>query len=151
GGESPRRAPGAVGETQTASRGAGASRGLTMRRPPANLVSRLARAALLEDLGPGDLTCRALLPDHERARGVVTAGAALVLAGLDAARHAFLALDPEVRFEETARPGDEVSAGGIVLKLEGDAAAILSAERTALNFLGRLSGIATLTRRCVEA
>jgi nicotinate-nucleotide pyrophosphorylase (carboxylating) len=118
---------------------------------PPNLLARAVRAALLEDVGPGDLTCEAVVPAGTRATGVITAGSSLVLAGADAARCAFLEMDPDAHVENLARAGDEVAAGGSVLRVEGAARAILSAERTALNFLARMSGIATLTRRCVQA
>jgi nicotinate-nucleotide pyrophosphorylase (carboxylating) len=74
-----------------------------------------------------------------------------VPAGLQAARLAFLAMDPSAVFARPCVEGQWVPAGGDLIEVVGDASAILSAERTALNFLGRLSGIATLTRRCVEA
>lgn len=122
-----------------------------MPDPPVHLVARLVREALLEDLGPGDLTCRAVVPPGTKARGVITAGAPLVPAGLQAARLAFLSLDPSASFPRQCVEGLPAPAGAELLEVVGDASAILSAERTALNFLGRLSGIATLTRRCVEA
>ncbi|HKY31085.1 MAG TPA: carboxylating nicotinate-nucleotide diphosphorylase [Candidatus Polarisedimenticolia bacterium] len=121
-----------------------------MPAPPAHLIARLARQALLEDLGPGDLTTGALAPAGRRAWGRIEAGAALVAAGLEPARAAFLALDPAARFPSAAGRGEEVPPGGTLLAVEADAGAILSAERTALNFLGRLCGIATLARRCVR-
>src|SRR5678816_28264 len=122
-----------------------------MRNLPEGLVARLVRTALLEDLGPGDLTCEALISDDLKAFGVISAGSPLILAGMEAAQQAFRALDPEVVFGRVARPGDSLAAGATILEVEGNAAAILAAERTALNFLARLSGIATLTRRCVSA
>src|SRR5436309_7493636 len=122
-----------------------------MGGPHPNLVARLARGALREDLGPGDLTGAALIAPGARARGLITAGARLVAAGLEPAIQTFLALDPEAVFERAAAPGAVVDAEGVLLEVEANAGAILSAERTALNFLGRLSGIATLTRRCVDA
>ena len=122
-----------------------------MRTLPAGLIARLVRTALLEDIGPGDLTCEALIPHDLQARGVITAGSPLILAGLEPAQQAFQALDPDVVFRHLARAGDSVAAEGTIMEVEGKAAGILAAERTALNFLGRLSGIATMTRRCVDS
>lgn len=123
-----------------------------MRRVlPANLVARVVTSALREDLGPGDLTCRSVVPPGARARGLITAASPLVVAGVEAARLAFQTLDPGVVFREEASPGASLVAGATILEIEGAAAPMLSAERTALNFLGKLSGIATLTRSCVNA
>jgi nicotinate-nucleotide pyrophosphorylase (carboxylating) len=118
--------------------------------PPRHIVARAVREALLEDLGSGDLTTAALVPADRRARGVVRAGEPLVAAGLDAARHAFRVLDPAASVWCVAA-GSRAERSEAILRVEGRADAILSAERVALNFLGKLSGIATLTRRCVDA
>jgi len=123
----------------------------TTRDLPLNLVARLVRSALQEDLGAGDLTSRLVVPHGMQARGTITAGRPLVLAGLEPARLAFLQTDPQAAFPCASDAGATIAAGGIVLEVEGSAAAILAAERTALNFLARLSGIATWTRRFVEA
>ncbi|HEY3175723.1 MAG TPA: carboxylating nicotinate-nucleotide diphosphorylase [Candidatus Polarisedimenticolia bacterium] len=122
-----------------------------MPEPAVHLVARLVRESLQEDLGPGDVTCRALLAPGTRARGVITAGEPLIPAGLQAARLAFLTLDPACAFSRQCVEGAALPAGAVLLEVVGEASAILSAERTALNFLGRLSGIATLTRLCVDA
>ncbi len=111
----------------------------------------LLRAALAEDHGDGDVTSRAALPAGARARAVIRAKAAGVLAGLEVARAAFLALDPACSVETPYADGDRVVPGDIVLRLDGDARAVLGAERTALNFLQQLSGVATLTRAFVDA
>ena len=116
---------------------------------PIHLVARAVREALLEDIGPSDLTTESVVPPGTRARASITAGTDLVVAGIEAATLCFLCLDPLARFPCTAPPGATIAAGGIILSVEAEAAAILAAERTALNFLGRLCGIATLTRRCV--
>ena len=123
----------------------------TAKNIPGHLVARAVRAALLEDIGPGDLTSDALVPPDRMARARVTAGESLIVAGLSAARLAFLQLDPKTRFPGGVGDGDAVAAGDRLLEVEATGRAILSAERTALNFLGRLSGIASLTRRCVSA
>jgi nicotinate-nucleotide pyrophosphorylase (carboxylating) len=113
--------------------------------------AHLVEAELREDLGRGgDLTSEGTVPEDARARGVLLARAPGVVAGLDVALLAFRLLDPEVRVEVLGRDGDRVAAGTPLARLEGKARALLSAERTALNFLGRLSGIASLTRQVVD-
>lgn len=109
------------------------------------------RRALAEDLGWGDVTTEATVLPEAKARGVLVAKSACVLAGLDIACEAFRQLDPAVAFIALRKDGDTCEAGTIVAELRGSAAAMLTAERTALNFLQRLSGIATLTRRFVDA
>ena len=121
-----------------------------MRSLPANLLGRAVREALREDIGPGDLTCVAVVPAGATARGIIQARQPLVVAGLEAARLAFLETDPRAAVSLVAPSGAEVPVGTVLLNVVGEATGILSAERTALNFLGRLSGIATLTRRCVR-
>ena len=106
--------------------------------------------ALSEDVGSGDLTTAATVPAGARARARVTQKAPGVIFGLDAAEETFRALDPETAFERLVAEGDW-REGGPVLDIKGSAGAILTGERTALNFLQRLSGVATLTARCVEA
>jgi quinolinate synthase len=110
----------------------------------------LVRRALAEDVGSGDLTTQATVPAGARARARITQKQPGVLYGLDAAQLAFALLDPGARFLALAEEGVWRS-GGPVLDIEGEAAALLAAERTALNFLQRLSGVATLTARYVEA
>jgi nicotinate-nucleotide pyrophosphorylase (carboxylating) len=106
--------------------------------------------ALAEDVGDGDVTTAATVPEGARARAVITQKAPGVVFGFDVAERTFRALDPEIRFERLAAEG-QWREGGPVLRIEGASRAILTAERTALNFLQRLSGIATLTARYVEA
>jgi nicotinate-nucleotide pyrophosphorylase (carboxylating) len=117
---------------------------------PAHLVARIVREALLEDIGPGDLTCNTLIDPLVRAEGRIVAGEALVVSGMQPALEAFHQLDPQMQILEQIEDGQSVDAGRVLLCLRGRAAALLSAERTALNFLGKLCGIATLARRCVE-
>jgi nicotinate-nucleotide pyrophosphorylase (carboxylating) len=114
------------------------------------LIKQMVRAALEEDLGAGDITTEALIPPTARGHGVIVAKEAAVLSGLQVAREVFTALDPDASFQPAHQDGDELDAGETVASVEGSAAALLSGERTALNFLQRLSGIATLTRRFVE-
>jgi len=111
----------------------------------------LVRDALAEDRGRGDATSAATITPGQRARGVIVAKADLVVAGLDVAAEAFRQLDPSAVFEVRWADGARVQSGEVVAAVSGDARALLEAERTALNFLQRLSGIATLTARFVDA
>lgn len=114
-------------------------------------VRQIVRSALDEDSGAGDLTTEATVPADARARGVLLAKQELVVAGLDVARAAFAALDAGLRWQPEAREGERFFPGTVIGSVEGRARALLTAERIALNFLQRLSGIATLTRRFVDA
>ncbi len=115
-------------------------------------IGPLLRAALAEDVGPGDVTSSLLVPGSARARGRIVAKARGVLAGVDVARRVFeIACDGGARVVSSAREGEGVGSGAQVLEVEGPARGLLAGERTALNFLIRLSGIATLTARFVEA
>ena len=111
----------------------------------------LVRAALDEDLGRGDLTTDVIVPESARARGDLVAKQELVVAGMDLARAAFQALDPAARWEPEAREGDRFFPGTVMGSVAGRARALLTAERVALNFLQRTCGVATLTRRFVDA
>jgi nicotinate-nucleotide pyrophosphorylase (carboxylating) len=114
-------------------------------------LAELVAAALAEDLGPlGDITA-ALLPSKATADARLVPRTDGVLAGCPAAREAFLQVDRSLAVTWSAWDGDEVVAGAPVAAVSGRLASILTAERTALNFLGHLSGIATLTRRYVDA
>ncbi len=111
---------------------------------------KLIRLALEEDIGSGDVTTDALIePDHV-ARAVIIAKESLVLAGLQVAREVFTTLDPAMSFDTTFQDGDRVESGDEMLTAWGRLQALLTGERTALNFLQRLSGIATLTRKYVD-
>ena len=109
------------------------------------------RRALAEDLGWGDVTTEATVDAALRARGVILAKCDCVIAGLDIAAEAFRQLDPGAVFTVHHRDGERCSPGTVVAEVRGSAAAMLTAERTALNFLQRLSGIATATRKYVDA
>jgi nicotinate-nucleotide pyrophosphorylase (carboxylating) len=113
-------------------------------------MSDAIERALAEDLGDGDLTTRAVVPEGARARALIRQKEPGVLAGLGAARSVFERVDPELEFEVLA-PEGEWREPGPVAQVTGAAASILAGERVALNFLGRLSGIATLTARYVRA
>jgi nicotinate-nucleotide pyrophosphorylase (carboxylating) len=118
---------------------------------PPLLIEPVVRAALAEDLGrAGDVTA-ALIPAETRFSGVLAARRDGRVAGLDCARLAFEALDPSARFEAQAGDGDDAARGVALARIEGSARAVLSAERTALNLMGRLCGVATLTRAYVRA
>ena len=111
---------------------------------------RRVRTALDEDVGPGDVTTEATIPAERRGRAVIRAKAPGILAGVDAARATFAMIDADVRYEGLA-DGAALEPGTIVARIEGPARALLVGERTALNYLQRMSGIATLTRRFVDA
>jgi nicotinate-nucleotide pyrophosphorylase (carboxylating) len=108
-------------------------------------------AALDEDIGAGDLTARAIVPAEAQAQAQIIARRESTLAGLPLAERIFRALDHEVRFEAVFAEGQAVPAGATVARVEGRTRAILTAERTALNLLAHLCGVATLTRRFVNA
>ena len=115
------------------------------------LYRETVRRALAEDLGWGDVTTDATVPAELKARGVILAKSPCVVAGLDVAAEAFRQLDPGCTIVPKRRDGERCEPGDLIAELQGQAAPMLTAERTALNFLQRLSGIATLTRRFVEA
>jgi nicotinate-nucleotide pyrophosphorylase (carboxylating) len=114
-------------------------------------IRRAVQAALAEDIGTGDATTLATVPENATARAVVKAREALVPAGLAFAEAAFRELSPTINITRLATDGQRVASGRDLLRVEGSARAILSAERVALNFTQRLSGVATLTSQFVEA
>jgi len=119
---------------------------------PRALVKRAVEAALEEDLGgAGDITTDATILINAKGEATIVAREAGIIAGLDLAAEAFRALDPDVKFSPLVSDGDAIKQGAMIAKISGKTRAILTAERTALNFLGHLSGIATLTSRYVEA
>jgi nicotinate-nucleotide pyrophosphorylase (carboxylating) len=117
----------------------------------APLLDRLIDLALEEDLGPGDVTTRALIPPDRQGVAQIRAKQMLVVAGLPVAHRVFRRLEPQVQFSMEAEEGQEVSPGAVLAQVRGPLAAILTGERTALNFLMHLSGIATYTRKMVSA
>ena len=106
--------------------------------------------ALAEDIGPGDVTTTATVPEDARARALIYQKAPGVVFGLAVAEETFRQLDPGIRFDPEVAEG-RWREQGPVLRIEGSARAILTGERTALNFLQRLSGVATMSARCVRA
>jgi len=113
-------------------------------------VRRLMDLALDEDVGPGDITTECLVPPEQRARAVLVAKEPFVAAGLPLVREVFLRLDPAIVFNGFCSDGDRADAGDRLAVVEGKLGALLVGERTALNFLQRLSGIATHVRHYVE-
>ncbi len=111
----------------------------------------LVRRGLEEDLGRGDATSRATIDETRQARGTIVAKSPLVVAGLDVAREVFHQTDRASVVEVRWGDGAHLQAGDVVAFVTGNARALLAAERTALNFLQRMSGIATFTARCVAA
>jgi nicotinate-nucleotide pyrophosphorylase (carboxylating) len=113
-------------------------------------INRAVERALAEDVGDGDVTTEVTVPAAARARALITQKAPGVIYGLDVAERTFRALDAEVSARRLVDEGFW-REGGPVLELEGSARGLLTGERTALNFLQRLSGVATMTARCVQA
>jgi len=118
---------------------------------PRDEIQRLVNAALAEDVGAGDATTLATVPESARACAAMTAREPLVVAGLDIAEAAFRALAADVRCDQLLTDAHRATEGQVLLRVEGPARAILTAERVALNFVQRLSGIATLTAEFVGA
>ncbi len=113
-------------------------------------VARVVAMALAEDVGPGDVTTLATIPAGAGCEAQLRARQAGVVAGLPVAIAAFRHLDPTLAISEARRDGDRIEAGDVLLTIRGHARPVLTAERVALNFVQRLSGIATLTARYVE-
>ena len=115
-------------------------------------LTEFVRRVLVEDLGAGgDVTSRATIAADARFVAVMACREPIVVAGIDIAAAFFRALDQDVAIEQPVADGDQVATGTVLLRLDGNARAMLAAERSALNTLQHLSGIATLTRRYVEA
>ena len=114
-------------------------------------IEQLIKSALEEDIGGGDLTTLSTVPPETRGKGLFRAKRDCVVAGLFLLQKIFSLLDSDVRVHYLCRDGDQVAKGKVVAEAEGPVRALLMGERTALNFLQRLSGTATLTRRYVEA
>jgi nicotinate-nucleotide pyrophosphorylase (carboxylating) len=114
-------------------------------------IRAAVKSALAEDIGGGDATTLATVPENLAATAVICAREHLVVAGIEFAEAAFHELAPEIKIEKVSRDGRRISAGKTLLDISGPARAILSAERVALNFVQRLSGVATLTSQFVDA
>jgi nicotinate-nucleotide pyrophosphorylase (carboxylating) len=114
-------------------------------------ILEVIRRALDEDIGSGDETSNSIIPPDAPMRGQIIAKQAGVIAGLDVAQAGYALFDPRVHFEDLVEEGARVADRQVVARVQGAARSLLTVERTALNFLGRMSGIATLTRQFVEA
>jgi nicotinate-nucleotide pyrophosphorylase (carboxylating) len=114
-------------------------------------IMRVLETALAEDIGLGDLTTDSIIPDSQRGNADLLCKGDGILAGIAVAGHVFMICDPSLRFELHAADGDVVERGQSLGSIEGSTASILRAERTALNILQRMCGIATLTRRFCDA
>ena len=114
-------------------------------------LQQLIEEALLEDIGTGDVTTDAIVPEDERGRGEVRVKESGIIAGLSIAGEVFRCIDEDILWTPAVPDGPRIEAGTIVATAEGSFAALLKGERTALNILQRMSGIATLTARFVEA
>ncbi|MBW1981186.1 MAG: carboxylating nicotinate-nucleotide diphosphorylase [Deltaproteobacteria bacterium] len=114
-------------------------------------LESLIRWALVEDIGPGDITTTSTVPSGTAARGCISAGEPLVVAGIEVACRVFSMVDRELQISVLLDDGSVANPGDRIVELQGEARAMLSAERTALNFLQRLSGIATLTKKFVQS
>jgi len=119
--------------------------------PPAETWLPLVELALSEDIGPGDATSRLLIEPERCGDAVIEARQALVVCGLAVAAEVFEQLDPEIEFRPLLLDGDRAEPGQVLAEIEGRLAALLTGERTALNFLMRMCGVATLTRSFVDA
>ncbi|OGN88459.1 MAG: nicotinate-nucleotide diphosphorylase (carboxylating) [Chloroflexi bacterium RBG_13_46_9] len=116
---------------------------------PQETIDHLIDLAFEEDIGTGDITTQTLIPPMLKTSAFFLAKSEGVLAGIEIARRVFLKLDPEIKFKILIKDGSTIKTGDIIAEVRGKARAILTGERTALNFLQRLSGIATLTSQFV--
>ena len=113
-------------------------------------LDRLIAQSLAEDLGSGDITTNSVVPPETKISGRFTMKEEGVVCGLAVAQRVFTQLDPDIRFTPRGKDGDKMKAGSVIAEISGPAAGILSGERLALNFLQRLSGIATKTQSLVN-
>jgi len=118
---------------------------------PDDAVAKLIALALEEDVGPGDRTAEACVPAGARGSGLIVAKETLIVSGVSAAARVFRALEPSCELQALRGEGETANPGDGVLRVRGSLRAILTGERTALNLIQRLSGVATLTRRYAEA
>ncbi len=122
-----------------------------MELPNTPQVKRLIRQAIAEDFSQGDMTTKALIPETQQSKALVTAKARGIIAGTEVSKQVFLKVDPKLEVDILIKDGAEVKLGDVIARIEGRTASILKAERVALNFLQRLSGIASETARYVQA
>jgi len=114
-------------------------------------VDSIIKVALKEDMPQGDITSESIIPPRSRSKAVILAKEEGVLAGIDVAKRVFQKIDPEVRFRKILEDGETFKKGERLAEIEGSSISLLKGERTALNFLQRMSGIATATRKFVQA
>src|ERR1700741_1047772 len=114
-------------------------------------IIQTIKHALAEDIGSGDVTTESIVPFTASLLGKITAKQHGVVAGLEVTKQTFLCLDKQITFQANVKDGQQVTAGTELIRVGGPARALLTGERTALNFLGRMSGIATLTNQFVKA
>jgi len=114
-------------------------------------ITRCLKRALAEDVGSGDVTTQGIVPEGATLRGQIVAKQQGVIAGMDVAEEVFHILDPEIQFTAAMDEGGRIGAGETIAEVFGSARSLLTGERTALNLLNRMSGIATLTSKFVEA
>lgn len=122
-----------------------------MQNLNAKAVEAIVDSALKEDIGDGDITTDAIIPQGLKAKAVLVAEEEGIICGLPVAEAIFKKLDPNTEFKPLARDGDHVKPGENLAEIKGNARALLTGERTALNFLQRLSGVATTTKKFVDA
>ncbi|MBN2462935.1 MAG: carboxylating nicotinate-nucleotide diphosphorylase [Dehalococcoidia bacterium] len=122
-----------------------------MGLPETHQIQQLIDQSLAEDLGWGDVTTEALVPEMQQGKALIIAKARGIIAGVKVAKQVFLKVDPELKMDILIKDGAEVKPGDVISRIEGKTSSILKAERVALNFLQRLSGIASETSRYVRA
>jgi nicotinate-nucleotide pyrophosphorylase (carboxylating) len=125
--------------------------GLPPTLPPAETWLPLVEFALDEDIGPGDATTPLVIEPGREGAAIIEARESLVVCGLEVAAEVFQQVDPNVEFHPRARDGERAEAGDLLAEVNGNLRALMAGERTALNFLTRMCGVATLTRRFVDA
>ncbi|ACI20133.1 carboxylating nicotinate-nucleotide diphosphorylase [Dictyoglomus thermophilum] len=121
-----------------------------MKSIPYLHLKKIVEEALEEDIGFGDITTESIVPEDMNSKAVIIAKEEGILAGLPVAKAVFKTLESSVEFKELKKDGDKIKEGDIILEIIGKTKTILMGERTALNFIQRLSGIATYTRKCVD-
>lgn len=114
-------------------------------------LDQLIKMALEEDIGPGDITAQATIPEGVKAKAKISARQDLVLAGIEVAEKVFAAVNPRIEWRALEEDGARLRPGDVIAELKGDARSLLAGERTALNFLQHLSGIATMAKRFSDA
>ena len=122
-----------------------------MKKLDIKKIDKIIALSLKEDIGTGDITSKSIIGPQEQAQFIISLKEDAVICGLLIVKHVFQELKADLKFSHCVREGEFLPAGSIILKATGRARAILTGERTALNFMQRLSGIATMTRKYVEA